>query len=214
MTKRNLMLLGGGLLLAGGLGYLGWRRFILGFPLNVTRRKVTRAIADENGWVLVAPSTLALQARVSVEDYSLARTIGSEFASGTFTEKLAIGSVVRNEARRRGVSLLRLTTDTSRFGNKGLYGTQEHGRYVATTRDPSEEDVYVAQGILRGAFHDPTGGAVNFFNPGAQSRLHASNPGLYDTPEAFIANRAREGKVAIAVPGTDHRNLLFFRPRA
>ena len=211
VKRKTLLLLGGGLVLAGGLSLLVYRKFILGFPLNIIGRKITKAPADAGGWVLIPPGALAGQVGVSVDTYSLTRVIGSEYADGNFIEKLGIGWVIVNEARRRGTSLTKLATKTSKFGDKGLYGSQEHGRFASTARDPTDEDLYVARGILAGAFSDPTGGAVNFFSPSAQRQLAVSKPHLYDPPEVFFSNRKKEGKVPIAIAGVNPDKLVFFR---
>lgn len=217
--KRRLLLWGGGLLLTGGLAaYVELRRrgmLAAGFPSFVSDRKVTNAEAGQDGWVRTPPALLASTAGRDVETYTLARFVGSEWASGNFVEKLAIAWSILNEARRRSWSLLRMATYTRKYGDQGLYGSQEHGRFASTARDPSEKDIYIADGIKSGAFRDPTHGATKFFDPEDQNILHARRPDIYPLDAAgIIAKWTKEGNVAYTIPGTNAGKLILFRPAA
>ena len=193
------------------------------FPSYATDAPVTNARAGDDGWVRVAPRDLAAQARVGVEYYTLARVIDSEMANGSPLEKTAIGWAIVNEARRRGWSLLRLATNTSRHGDLGLYGSQEHGRYMSTARDPSSRAVYIATMILDGHWGDPTGGANQFFNPEVQRRKHAQYPcpnvrnargACYDPPEVIAQRWSAGGREVVVLAGTRQDQLWFVRDRA
>lgn len=184
-----------------------------GFPSFVSKKLITKSKRDAEGFVLDKPADLAKQAGLDIETYTLARFLGSEYSSGNFTEKAGIAWAIRNRARQRGWTLLRLATETTKYGNRGLYGSQEHGRFASTSRDPTGRDAYVAAQVLAGAVPDPTGGSDKFFDPQAQTALHKTKPELYRSVADLIAKWQGEGSEIVRVSGTDSSKLVFFRPR-
>lgn len=187
------------------------------YPSFVRNRKVTNASANSDGWVTVSPRDLARQAKVDPETYALARSIGSEWASGTAAEKAAIAWAIINRARQRGWSVEKLSTFTSREGDRGLFGSQEHGRNHSTARDPTDRDIYVATMVLAGRWPDETGGATKFFDPVTQDILHrqwqrGERAVRYRSAAEIIAKWTGEGNVLLPPPpGVDPQKLALFR---
>lgn len=214
------------------------------YPSFITKRRVTNARADAEGWVQTPPRELARQAGqtlgmpgpLDIEVYSLARAIGSETGGeASALEKAAIGWTVVNRASRRGWTLLHLATNTGDYGDRGLYGSQEHGRVMSTARDPTDADVYVATMILSGEWTDMTGGSTMFLGPAAQRSLHRQCPAddtgrclqppstcrspsgrvfqsCYRSYEAVLAKWRSEGMEPVAVAGIDPERQTFLRP--
>lgn len=170
-------------------------------------RRLTSSPAPSDGSRLqIYPSDLARVAEellgrpVSVESYALARMIASEAGSGPVPEKQAIASVALNDARAHGWSLLYTLA-----GPTGLFGPQRGWRY-ATSRDPYEQDLQVAEAVLAGELGDNTGGATKFVHAGAFGVQEGT--GSYDD---LVARWGREGLVPDWVPGTRDDFRVFRR---
>lgn len=143
----------------------------------VTRgTRLTRTSLDENGDVDADPMDLVANAAsvagvtVTLNEYALARMLGSEEANADPNTKVAIAWVALNEAERRGVSIANLLLRDNGPGN-GRFGEQR-GRYASTARDPYEVDLQIAQSIISGQVGDITGGAIHFYRPDLQDRLY------------------------------------------
>ena len=225
LSTREKVLLGVGVGVAGfGLYILSRRRSqsgqpkaLFAFPSYATKVKITNAPTGSDGYVHASPSTLAAQAGMGLEPYTLARAVASEYASGNAIEKDSIGWAFLNEARRRGKSLTALATLTSKYGQTNLYGSQEHGRFISTARDPTKQDAYVADMILSSAWPDPTGGATKFFDPATQDAMHAKwvrgeTSTRYRSANEIIAKWSADGYRPVTVPGTDASELILFVP--
>lgn len=143
--------------------------------LDVIRRaslaRVGPATSTESlgGWRRVRgrPADLAAAAGLSPETYALARLVASE-AGGRAApaEQMAIAEVGRNEADRRGISILRLLTRDESPDRNGYFG-QQSGRWAATTRDPNGRAVAAARIALEGST-ELAQGAGKFFHPRTQ----------------------------------------------
>lgn len=197
------------------------------YPSFATDRAVTNAPVGPDGFVRAEPRALAAQAGVGVETYTLARFLGSEWASGSAIEKAAIAWSIVNKARQRGWTILRMAT-TVVYGprgdktvwDSGLYGRQDMqawrpgaNRYAATARDPTGKDLYVASMVLGGAWPDVTRGGDQFFDPRTQARLHERDPETFDAPADVIARWTHDGRQVRSIPGTDASRLLVIGPR-
>lgn len=209
----------GGLVLWLLLRRLGASTASFAYPSFITKHAVTHAPADDTGWVTTPPRDLARAAgNLDVETYSLARAIGSETGgSASALEKAAIGWSLVNRAKARGWTVTKLATNTSRFGNRNLYGSQEHGRVMSTARDPTDADVYVATMLLSGEWPDPTNGSTAFFSPRAQRVLHEQwvrdeRTTRYQTPEEIVESWREDGLEPVVVAGIDPERQTFFRP--
>lgn len=200
------------------------------YPSFVRGRKVTNARADSDGWVRKPQAELAREAGeamglpgpLDLSTYTLARFLGSEWASARSREKASIAWCIVNRLRLRrraypnaGWTMLRMATKTTRHGDRGLFGSQEHGRYASTSRDPTDKDVYVASMVLSGAWPDLTGGANQFFDPATQRAMHRRKPHLYKTPEELIASWTASGRQEVypTPSGVRANELVMLGPR-
>jgi hypothetical protein len=169
--------LGGGVIVLVGLGKgasviaPGIKGRILNGP--IAGRATT--INPETGLISVGPGTLASEAKLDLDVYSLARMMSSEHGNQADAYLVAVGWAVRNEAKRKGITITKLVTDGAGGGGSGYYGQQKAKagiKYVSTAIDPRKRHVDVALKV-RGApsSADPTGGATNFYSPKAQDAL-------------------------------------------
>ena len=195
-------------------------------PSFATRDRATRTTVDPDGFVRADPRTLASQARSDVETNTMARFIASEFGSGTPLEKAAIAWAIKNKARQRGWSILRMATTVcwkengqARCADTGLYGKQFMGgavvggaarpranRYAATPKDPTRADLHIATMVLSGAWPDPTGGATMFLDPSAFGLQAGTRAG---GAEAKIREWEADGHRVVSVPGVRREKLVL-----
>ena len=191
------------------------------YPSYIRGRKVTDAEAGDDGWVRASPADLARRAGVDIYTSTLARILGSDWSSGTAMEKSLIAFMVLNRLRRRqraypnaGWTLLKMATHTGDYGDRGLYGSQEHGRYASTARDPTDRDVYVATMVLSGRWPDLTRGADQWFDPESQRKLRAKKPHLYRTPEEMVTRWTANGRQRVYAnpPGVSTEKMVMFGP--
>jgi hypothetical protein len=159
--------------------------------------KATNApYSKTTGAVNVPPETLAAQAGVDVDTYSLARMISSEEGRSSNAVKAAVGWAAMNHANASGKTIT--ATLTQNKNHQGLYGTQVGG-YASTALDPYEGDIAIANAILTGAYPDPTGGADQFDRPSGEA-----------DPDAVAQNRIDSGSHEVTVDGIDDGGIRFW----
>lgn len=159
--------------------------------------RVTNApYSKTTGAVNVPPETLAAQAGVDVDTYSLARMISSEEGRSSNTVKAAVGWAAMNHSNNAGKTITAVLTQNK--NHQGLYGTQVGG-YASTALDPYEGDIAIANAILTGALPDPTGGADQFDRPSGEK-----------DPDAVAANRIASGSHEVSVDGIDDGGIRFW----
>lgn len=159
--------------------------------------RVTSApYSKTTGAVNVPPETLASQAGVDVDTYSLARMISSEEGRSSNTIKAAVGWAAMNHANAAGKSITAVLTQNK--NHQGLYGTQVGG-YASTALDPYEGDIAIATGILTGTIADMTGGADQFDRPSGEAN-----------PDAVAQNRIDSGSHEVTVAGIDDTGIRFW----
>ena len=193
-------------------------------PAVLRRRKLTNTKATPDGWVEASPQRLAAEAGLDIEAYTLARFLGSEIASGNNKEKVAVAWTIKNTKNRRGWTFLKLATETTRYGNRGQYGSQEHGRFASTSRDPTAHDAEIAKMVLSGKVADPTAGATKWFDPETQRIMNKKRPcgvprtgedkkkACYRAVDTIIREWEADKSERVAVSGTNAKKLMFFRP--
>jgi hypothetical protein len=165
--------------------------------------RVTHApYSKTTGVVPGSPDSLASDAGIDVEVYSLARVIASEEGLSSAATQAAVGWSVRNEADRRGASITALLTHAKLASHSGSYGTQRNievgtvgyngsDRYASTANDPYAGHVQVASGIFDGSIPDFTGGANQFDRPAGET-----------DPLAVAVNRINSGSTEVDLSGT------------
>jgi hypothetical protein len=178
----------------------------------VTRgERLTYAAADSTGYVDADPQSLADQAGLTQEQYSLARMLGSEEPHSSPETQAAIAWATINKAARRGISITDLLLQAKNAKNNGHYGSQKDkdptspnfgssDRYATTALDPYDREGQIAQQCLDGTIPDPTGGATNYDRPAGEKN-----------PDKVATDRGNEGLVAVDVPSADE-GLRFWRP--
>lgn len=171
-------------------------------------------------WVLLGIAALGILAKIGLsvmpasltipddDDLeALSRMITSENGADKRIVRIAVAWAAKNEAARRGISVAQLVMPTGVPGDQGSPG---HG-YASTARAASAEDEGIAYDVLSGKEADPTGGAIQFDAPRTQRVLHNRNPSKYKTPEEVAANRIREGKELVTIPGIDPDYMRWWR---
>jgi hypothetical protein len=152
--------------------------------------------------------------------YALARVIESEAGTLGRADQIGVAWTVINHARESGHSVVDLVTrakvkdtdgDRVDGAGAGYFGSQGNPiggyRYVSTAQDSSDGSRALAQACFSGDIEDNTGGAVNFDAPGAYGAQEGTEAGGADT---FAANRQKEGKEQVDVPGSSGR-VRFWR---
>jgi len=164
-----------------------------------------RGIINEVADVLRAEAERVTGRAVSLDAYALARMIRSEAGRQSNENKIARLWVALNDGRERGWTPYETVTQRRGTDLDGRFGTQSNGGRYATTHDPYEVDLLLAQGVLSGAYANPIGAAVKFLD----KRSMGVQPGTR-TYAAVTAEWATEGLVpyTVAALGDD---LVFFR---
>jgi hypothetical protein len=172
-------------------------------------RRLTSSSKRDDGVIVETPSELASLAGddigrdVAVEAYALARMIRSEAGNRDVAEKVAVAWVAVNDAFALGWALLRTLTYHTAAARNGRFGPQIGGRY-ATTSDPYENDLAIAEAVLAGELDDPTGGATKFVHRNA----FGTQPGTRTFEEVSAAWLA-EGYVAAELPDVASDFVVF-----
>ena len=159
------------------------------------------------------PEALARGMGMEPNAYALSRVMVSEVGGLPELALQGVAWTVQNHARDVGKSVLAVVTRATLNSGKddgagdGYFGKQgdfQGGyRYVSSAQDSTEQSRTIALGVTSGDIDDPTDGAVNFDGPDAYS-----DPAKR---EEYEANRAKEGKVAFALPGVDINKVRFWR---
>lgn len=159
---------------------------------------------------------LGLAGNLSLNAYTLARYIASEVGSGTPEEKVAVAQAALNRIRLerlRDVNALLLYRQGAGHPNRGYYGpihqgsgpsrTSPYGRWAATSRDPSVQDLAIATFVL-------DGGAAGFVR-GADDQ---DGPEGLDNPVGKVRAQALRRDYWVGpLPGVDHWHTFLYRHR-
>jgi len=111
---------------------------------------------------------------LTLDAYTIARNIQSEFGDGSPAERAAVGLAAVNRARAAGASNV-----TAHFlhRTKGTYGKQIGStRPASTAQDPSVANLLLAALIASGAIRDFTNGATHYFDRVTQDYMNQKNP--------------------------------------
>jgi len=174
----------------------------------------TTVTQDGVSHIVESPASLAAQAGVSLDVYSLGRCIASEGHSGPSSEDekaaIAIGQVVANGARKRGVSVTNLLIRSNYASANGHYGEQL-GRYAATSKDPCAWHLSIAADVLAGRTVDLISGATKWNDPRSQDSGSQAGHAIKDAI-TIIQKWTSEGSAWIGgIPGLSSYSLMFYR---
>lgn len=169
--------------MAGACGQMAWIRAAEVAPAqHAPKLKVAGCPADASGVVRCTPTSMRASVdaqlhelglfrphdTLSLDAYSIARNIQSEASTGSLAEKAAIAQSALNRARRDGISISQLTMrDGTRYA-------RQMGRNprVASSQDPTWQDVVLAIMALRGELQGTAKGATHYFSPKVQDSLY------------------------------------------
>jgi len=165
------------------------------------------------------PIGLARGRGVDVTGYALGRVVASEAGGLPFIGQVGVAWVVRNHAAKKGRTILKVITRATLNKGRddgagdGFFGRQGHPdggyRYVASSKDPNDDQLEIGRAVAAGEIDDPTEGALNFDSPQSYGAQAGTEEGGADE---FAANRESEGKEAFALPGISMNKLRFWRP--
>lgn len=175
-------------------------------------------VANDAGELVQAdPEALARGAGMDANAYAAARVIESEAGGQPFIAQVGVCWTIVNHARAQGRSVLAVVTRATLHKGKddgvgdGFFGRQGSPtggyRYVASSRDTTQDARDIATAVLAGDIADPTGGALNFDAPGAYGIQDGTTAAGAD---AFAAARQAEGKELFQLAGAPA--IRFWRP--
>jgi hypothetical protein len=160
---------------------------------------------------LLASGLLPGPGSLSLAAYGVARNIAAEVGSGagsTPEEKVAIAEAAINRARSYSSVVRMLLKDGKWFG-------RQWGRNppVATSQDPTLEELYVAQLAVTGQTGGFARGASHYYDPRAQDEGHARDPARYTKDARGIYESWTQGGLAWVgdLPGIDPRRLFLLK---
>lgn len=113
--------------------------------------------------------------KLSLDAYSIARNVRSEAGSGSVPEKVAMALAAIDRARADKSTISKVT-----MKNGEAYARQSGvNPAVATSKDPTWEEIVIAELALLGTFGDYTHGATHYFSPNSMDGLHRREPSRY-----------------------------------
>jgi hypothetical protein len=183
--------------------------FDLAQSLATGDRRLTSARKNSAGVVLDSPDELVTAATellgrpVDKDRYSLARALRSEGGNESDQSKGYRASVILNQAKSRGLSVTQLALLHTNPARDGHYGKQIGGAF-ATTQDPFESDLFVAESADPSA--DTTGGAIQF----SDRDSFGVQEGTSNWSE-HVAQRQSEGKIGAILPGARSGLVFWYR---
>lgn len=176
---------------------------------------------DEVGEIRCAPETMRASAErqlrasgfwpptkpLDLATYTLARYMHSEVGDGTVEERVAVGEVGVNQAKRRGQDvngLLLFTQPSHLYGEINVAGGGSTGRFAATSRDPSVLTTLLADLIQSGLDEN--------INLGADDQDGLEFQRFFPVPMNRILSEAQSGRYWVGpIPGVDHWKTTQFR---
>lgn len=186
---------------------------------------VPSGCATVNGNVNCAPESMRANAEaqgrsqgwwpnksMSLATYTLARYITSEVGSGSVEDRVAVGEAAVNRARMSNTDVNGILLYRQAVGNphRGYYGpihgpegvsTAPYGRWAATSRDPTNVNLLLADLIL-------TGQTDNFAD-GADDQNGIE---YFQDPAANVRREAQQGDYWVGpLPGVDHWRTFLYR---
>ncbi len=147
------------------------------------------------------PDDLAASANLDLQTYTLARVISSEEGNSPVYYWAAIASATLNNS---------IGGDVFSYATDGSFGRQGVGRPVATSEDPYDGHVRIAQAAINGQIADPTQGATQWVAPRTQDILHLRDPSKYKSFAEVDASRIAAGKKRVTPDGIDPKLLVFY----
>lgn len=111
---------------------------------------------------------------LTLDAYTMARVINSEYGSGSAVELCAIGDADLNKANAAGKSIYQHATNGSGYGAQGDRAGGGGDRPVSSARAPGPRHVMAALAVLGGAARGISRGARRYFDPNAMNKGFAA----------------------------------------
>lgn len=151
---------------------------------------------------------------LSLDAYSIARNVRSEAGSGSVPEKVAMAMAAIDRARLDKKSISAVT-----MKNGELYARQSGvNPAVATSKDPTWEEIVIAELALHGDFEGYTHGATHYFSPNSMDGLNRREPSRYKDRFGTYATwtggwgSTREGMAWVGpIPGINHHEQFLMK---
>lgn len=168
------------------------------------RAKALAQGVSQGWWPPGKPMSLAV--------YTVARYITSEVGSGTPEERVAVAEAVMNRARlaNTDVNGMLLFRQPQGHPNRGYYGpihgpggtsTAPYGRWAATSRDPTNVNLLIADFVLSGQSDNFARGADD------QNGIE-----YFQSPSANVHKESKQGDYWVGpLPGVDHWHTFLYR---
>jgi hypothetical protein len=139
-------------------------------------RRLCHSTVGADGAVEQSPVALWEQAKsivagLTLEEFTGARLIASEYGSGNFIEWSCLLDAELNRAAHDRLSLYDSLTRGHGFGEQGRPSRKP--RPASTRADPHAGHAMAARAVLHGGGRGVSQGAVRFFDPDAMESLHA-----------------------------------------
>jgi hypothetical protein len=176
---------------------------------------------DDSGEIRCAPETMRASAEKQLQasgfwpatkpldlaTYTLARYMHSEVGGGPAEERVAVGEVAINQAKRRGQDvngLLLFTQPSHLYGEINVAGGRNTGRFASTSRDPSVLTTLLADLVISGKSEN--------INLGADDQDGMEFRNFFPVPMNKILFEANQGSYWVGpIPGVDHWRTTQFR---
>lgn len=146
-----------------------------GGAVRLSRSSLRGDVVAQSPWLLLEQARAVAGASLSLDRYSLARTIGSEWSSGRPVELMCLGDADLGKSLRKGVSVFDHVT-----GGTSLYGSQKSPRPVSTARDPLVRHLRAVSALLDDGGRGIARGAVQYLD--AQTQLDQWQKGKNEHP--------------------------------
>jgi hypothetical protein len=156
------------------------------------------------------PQSLADQAGVDIETYSLARVGQSEEGLSSDRAKVAVMYACRNHAQRAGKTIADIVTKGNPKRSdytqaNGHYGRQGIHPYCSTIANPTAHTLILADTVMTGDAVNEVGAAEYWDNPHAQDALHLTSPEKYESSAQIAADREASGLTLLTLDGISTR---------
>jgi hypothetical protein len=163
------------------------------------RASAEKQLKGSGFWPLTKP--------LDFNTYTLARYMHSEVGDGPVEERVAVGEVAVNRAKRRRQDvngLLLFTQPTKLYGEINVAGGGSTGRFAATSRDPSILTTLLADLVMSGLSEN--------INLGADDQDGLEFKKFFPVPMNRILSEANSGKYWVGpIPGVDHWRTTQYR---
>jgi hypothetical protein len=181
------------------------KKIVTGSPKTLVTYTLVNNRVVESPAVLWAAAQKKAGFNFPFRVFLLASMAASEYSSGSQQLKAAVIWAARNYEKARKTTLTAMLAPDGKLGG-------QLGRYASTAHPPTLTDVKLAMLIEAGKLPDMTRGSIQFDSVRTQRILNKRDPVKNKPPEIIAANRMKEGKRALYLPGEDPENARFWQP--